>query len=264
MEIIVCVKQVPGTNEVEVDPVTGVLKRDGVDCKLNPYDLFALELAYSLCEQYGGRVRTLTMGPPQAKAALLETLYMGAQSAVLLSDRKFAGSDVAATSYTLKCGVEQMGSYDLILCGKQTTDGDTAQVGPEMAELLGIEHATNVCEIMEATQEDITVRISLDDRLQTQRMKLPCLLSIEKDVNTPRLPSYKRMCRINADAEQVAVWSVQELADIDLARCGLKGSPTQVERIFPPEKNADKRTLRGSGAELSDALGALLKEKKLI
>ena len=105
MEIIVCVKQVPGTNNVEVDPVTGVLKRDGVDSKLNPYDLFSLELAYSLCEQYGGRVRTLTMGPPQAKAALLETLYMGAESAVLLTDRKFAGSDVAATSYALKCGV---------------------------------------------------------------------------------------------------------------------------------------------------------------
>ncbi|OQB20356.1 MAG: Acryloyl-CoA reductase electron transfer subunit gamma [Firmicutes bacterium ADurb.Bin182] len=264
MEIIVCVKQVPGTSQVEVDPVTGVLKRDGVDSKLNPYDLFALELAYSLCEKYGGRVRTLSMGPPQAKAALLETLYMGADSAVLLSDRKFAGADVAATSYTLKCGIEQMGEYDLILCGKQTTDGDTAQVGPEMAEMLGIEHAANVCEILEVTDKEITVCLNLDDKLQFQRMQLPCLLSVEKDINTPRLPSYKRMCKVNADGERVAVLTFEELSGAELARCGLKGSPTQVERIFPPEKNADKQMLHGSSAQLSDALGALLKERKFI
>ena len=148
MNLIVCVKQVPGTNKVEVDPVTGVLKRDGIDSKLNPHDLFALETAFTIAEKTDGCVKTLSMGPPQAKDALLETLWMGASESALLSDRKFGGADVAATSNALALGVKQMGDYDIIICGKQTTDGDTAQVGPELAERLGIEHVANVTEIV--------------------------------------------------------------------------------------------------------------------
>ena len=264
MRIIVCVKQVPGTNQVEVDPVTGVLKRDGVESKLNPYDLFALESAFALCEQHGGTVHTLTMGPPQAKDSLLETLYMGADGAVLLSDRKFAGADVAATSYTLKSGIEVMGGYDLIICGKQTTDGDTAQVGPELAERLGIEHATNVYAIGDVTAEAITVDMNLDDRLQKQRMQLPCLITMDKDVNMPRLPSYRRMRMVDAQEESVQVHSAATLPGIDLQRCGLDGSPTQVERIFPPEKNQDRQMLRGDAEQTAQALGGLLKQMKFI
>ena len=139
MNIIVCVKQVPGTSQVEVDPVTGVLKRDGVDSKLNPYDLFALEAALKIKDEFGGKITALSMGPNQAIPSLLETVYMGTDAGVLLSDRKFAGADVQATSYAISEGVKKIGDYDLIICGKQTTDGDTAQVGPEMAEKLGCE-----------------------------------------------------------------------------------------------------------------------------
>ena len=134
MNIIVCIKQVPGTNKVEVDPVTGVLKRSGVDSKMNPYDLYALETALRIKAKVGGEVKVITMGPPQAKAVIKEAFAMGADDGYLMTDRKFAGADVLATSFTLSQGVKMMGEYDLIICGKQTTDGDTAQVGPEMAE----------------------------------------------------------------------------------------------------------------------------------
>ena len=143
MKCIVCVKQVPDTANVEVDPVTGVLKRDGTQSKLNPYDLYAMESALGLKEQLGGTVDVITMGPGQAREALKECMCMGADRAGLISDRKFAGADVVATSYTLSQGIRRMGEYDLILCGKQTTDGDTAQVGPEVAQWLGIPHASN-------------------------------------------------------------------------------------------------------------------------
>lgn len=262
MHIIVCVKQVPGTNKVEVDPVTGVLQRDGVAAKLNPYDLFALETAFVLAEQSGGSVKTLSMGPPQAREALLETLWMGASAGTLLSDRKLGGADVAATSYALSLGIEAMGAYDLILCGKQTTDGDTAQVGPELAERLGIDHATNVVQIDDFDADSVTVTLDLDGILQRQKMLLPCLLSVDKDVNTPRLPSFRKKQAVDPDT-QLRVLSAADL-HADETKLGLKGSPTQVERIFPPEKNEDRQMCTGSGTELANALYALLQERKFI
>lgn len=263
MKILVCVKQVPGTNKVEVDPVTGVLKRDGVAAKLNPYDLFALETAFSLAERAGGEVKTLSMGPPQAKEALLETIWMGAEETALLSDRRFAGSDVAATSYALMLGVRTMGAFDLILCGKQTTDGDTAQVGPELAERLGIEHATNVTRIEDIDETGVTVTLDLDGAYQTQRMLLPCLLTIDKDANTPRLPSFRRRRATDA-AKQVRVLTAADLPGAGEERLGLKGSPTQVERIFPPEKNGGKRMLPGPADRQAEALCTLLKNEKFL
>lgn len=263
MNIIVCVKQVPGTNKVEVDDETGVLKRAGVAAKINPYDLFALETAFMLAEERHANVKTLSMGPPQAQEALKETLWMGADTGVLLCDRAFAGADVAATSYALSLGVKRMGEFDLVLCGKQTTDGDTAQVGPELAERLQIEHATNVVRIDEIDADSITVTIDLDNVLQTQRMSFPCLLTIDKDVNTPRLPSYNRKKAIDP-VKQIRVLAACELPEADAAKLGLKGSPTQVERIFPPESNEKKRTLTGTGTELANALYALLREQKFV
>ena len=262
MKIIVCAKQVPGTSQVEVDPVTGILKREGVESKLNPYDLFALEMALRLREQAGGDVRTLSMGPPQAAAVLEETLAIGADSGVLLTDRRFAGSDVHATSYALKCGIEKIAPFDLILCGKQTTDGDTAQVGPEMAEMLGIEHASNVTQIFSADAQSITVQVNLDDCLQTQRMRLPCLLTIEKDACTPRLPSYRR--RKNCGADAVRIYSAADLDANETERFGLKGSLTQVERIFPPVKNDDKQVYEGDAEALEAGLRELLINRKFI
>ena len=149
MEILVCIKQVPGTTSVEVDPVTGVLKRDGIEAKMNPYDLYALELGLELGARTDGHVSVITMGPDQAREVLLEAVCMVAERGYLISDRCFAGADVCATSHTLSQGIRQSGTYDLILCGKQTTDGDTAQVGAETAEFLGIAHGANILEVLE-------------------------------------------------------------------------------------------------------------------
>lgn len=262
MKIIVCVKQVPASSNVEVDPVTGVLKRDGTNTKLNPYDLFALETASRIKEEVGGSITTLTMGPPQAKESLLETVYMGADKGVLLSDRLFAGADVQATSYVLKCGVEKIGDYDLIICGKQTTDGDTAQVGPELAEQLGIEHAANVLSIDEISENSITVTVNLDRVYQTQKMKLPCLITIEKDANTPRLPSFKR--KFETSDEAVKVYTASDMENIDSSRCGLKGSPTQVERIFPPEAGGDRKIFDGNSETQADKLFDILSVGKYL
>ena len=149
MKILVCVKQVPGSSNVEVDPVTGVLKRSGIASKCNPYDLYAIEAALTVAERFGGTVEALTMGPPQAKAVIQETVCMGAQKGTVLTDRKFAGADVLATAYTLSQGVRKCGEFDLIICGKQTTDGDTAQVGAEVAEYLDIPNVSNVLSIQD-------------------------------------------------------------------------------------------------------------------
>lgn len=262
MRIIVCVKQVPGTSQVEVDPVTGVLKRDGVDSKLNPYDLFALEAALRLRERVGGDVCTLSMGPDQAAAALEETLAIGADEGFLLSDRRFAGADVYATSYALRCGVEKIAPFDLILCGKQTTDGDTAQVGAELAEQLGIEHAANVLGILEADAGSVTVTVNLDDCVQTQRMRLPCLLTIEKDAFTPRLPSYRRKKAVRPEA--IRRFGADDLPGARPERLGLKGSLTQVERIFPPVKNTQKQIFEGDAEALSAQMLELLRTRRFI
>ena len=262
MKILVCVKQVPGSSNVEVDPVTGVLKRNGADTKINPYDLYAIEVALSLCEKYGGEVRAVTMGPPAARAVIEETVCMGTKGGVVLSDRKFAGADVLATAYTLSEGIRRMGEFDLILCGKQTTDGDTAQVGAELSEYLDIPNLSGVLSVEEVTAEALTVTAALDDKNVRLAIKMPCLLSVEGDVNTPRLPSYRVKKTLPEDA--VCFFSFADFADQDEKHYGLAGSATQVERIFPPEKNADKTTLGGTPAEQAAALVSLLESKKMI
>ena len=171
MEILVCIKQVPGSNKVEVDPVTGVLKRDGADSKMNPYDLYALEVGLELREQYGGKVSVLTMGPPQAKAVLYEAFAMGADEGALITDRKFGGADVLATSYTLSQGIKKFGKFDLILCGLQTTDGDTAQVGPEVSETLGIPCVCNVSAIGAVKAGGITVMMDMPEDMRKAEME---------------------------------------------------------------------------------------------
>lgn len=262
MDIIVCIKQVPGTSNVEVDPVTGVLKRDGVASKLNPYDLYAIELALQLREKYGGTVKAITMGPPQAKSVVLEAIYMGADSGCVISDRKFAGADVLATSYTLSQGISRMGRFDIVICGKQTTDGDTAQVGAELAEFLGIPHHTNVSKIIDVEEKAMTMRSNLDNRIITQRVKLPCLITVDADVNTPRLPSYRRMGLMGQDAVEFV--SLKDFIDQDETHYGLTGSPTQVQQIFPPEKGNIRQLLTGDGETLAGQLFGILKEKKFL
>lgn len=262
MNILVCVKQVPGSSNVEVDPVTGVLKRDGVDSKMNPYDLYAIETALSLVEKYDGKVDAITMGPPQAKSVIMEAICMGADGGAILSDRKFAGADVLATAYTISQGIKKMGEYDIIFCGKQTTDGDTAQVGAEVSEFLGIPNVSNVLSVDEVKDGKVILTASLDEKNITMSVKTPCLISVDGDINSPRLPSYKRKKTVSED--MVKMFTFSDFIDQDANHYGLNGSATQVERIFPPEKNTEKRSFEGSAKEQAESLCSLISERKMI
>ena len=262
MKILVCVKQVPGSNNVEVDPVTGVLKRSGIPSKINPYDLYGIETALSLAERFGGTVQSLTMGPPQAKAVIQETVCMGAESGTVLTDRKFAGADVLATAYTISQGIRKCGEFDLIICGKQTTDGDTAQVGAEVAEYLGIPNVSNVLSVEDFRDGRLYLTASLDERIVTMSVPLPCLISVDGDINTPRLPSYK--IRKTLTDESVKFLTFADFDDQNPDHYGLTGSATQVERIFPPEKVAQKQTIEGDADTQAEALFRLLQGKKML
>lgn len=261
MDITVCIKQVPGTSEVKIDPETGVLQRDGVESKMNPYDLYALETGVRLKEGHQGTVTALTMGPPQARQILEEAFMMGADEAVLLSDRRFAGADVLATAYTLSQGIRRIGTYDLIICGKQTTDGDTAQVGAEIAEFLDLPHVSSVSTIREVRKHSIIVAMDLPASLEEVEIQFPCLITVEKGIFPPRLPSYlkKKACRDKV-VRQV---TLDDLENTDPNHYGLKGSPTQVARIFLPAENSSHELWEGPAPELADRLLARLQKEKL-
>ena len=262
MKITVCIKQVPGTSQVEIDPETGVLKRDGVESKMNPFDLYALETALRLKQQYGGEITVISMGPPQAQAVIREAFMMGADRGFLLSDRKFGGADVLATSYTLSQGIRAAGPFDVIICGKQTTDGDTAQVGAELAEFLGITHVTNVCQIHGADEKSLTVTQDMPLHRLTAKLALPCLITVDKGIFEPRLPSYNLM---NATADrQIKVLTLADLPDKEPMHYGLNGSPTQVKRIFPPDKSTSQERWDGPESESADRLFHFLDEHKFL
>ncbi len=262
MKIIVCIKQVPGTTKVEIDESTGVLKRDGVESKINPYDLYALEAGLRIREKLGGSVTAVSMGPPQAEAIIREAYILGVDAGALISDRRFAGSDVLATSYTLSQGIRALGPFDLIICGKQTTDGDTAQVGPALAEFLQIPHVTWVRAISEVTPERLTVEQDLADSYELVELTYPCLITVEKGINQPRLPSYRR--KLATAGRPIQMISCRDLPDQDELRYGLNGSPTQVERIFPPEVRSEQVLWEGEAAELTVKLWQLLREAKYL
>lgn len=262
MNIIVCIKQVPASSDVNIDPVTGVLIRDGNNTKMNPYDLYGLETALRIKEQNGASVKTITMGPPPAKAVLQESLWMGCDGGLLITDRKFGGADVVATAYTISQGIRTMGEFDLIICGKQTTDGDTAQVGPEMAEYLGIPHVAYVEEVLEVKEKTVVVKVTMDRSVETLEVNFPCLITVDKGGLTPRLPSYKR----GRELKDVVIPAITfaDVIDQDETHYGLKGSPTQVEKMFPPHRNTDKVVLEGTLEEQASQLTSILKESKYI
>lgn len=260
MKIITCVKQVPATSEVEIDPITGNLIRDGNDVKLNPFDLYNIETTLRIKEKLGAETVAISMGPPQALRSLEEAMWMGLDDAVLLSDRRLGGADVVATSYALSQGIKKLGDFDLIVCGKQTTDGDTAQVGPEIAEHLNIPHVSYVSKIIEVTDKEIVCETILDQNIQTVSMSYPCLITVEKGIFTPRLPSYRRLRELTD--KKIPVYTIDDLADKDQTHYGLKGSPTQVERMFPPHKNTDH--LIYSGEKELPKLLLKLKELKVV
>ncbi len=262
MNITVCIKQVPGTSEVEIDEKTGVLKRDGIDSKMNPYDLYAIETAVRIKEQNGAHVTVITMGPPQAEAIIREAYMMGADEGCLLTDRKFAGADVLATSYALSQGIASTGHADLIICGKMTTDGDTAQVGPEIAEYLHIPHVSNVRRIHTLSESSVVVEMNMAESVEIQEVRLPCLITVEKDIHQPRLPSFK--LKLKTQERPIRRITFNDLDDRNEMHYGLNGSPTQVLKIFPPPANTTSERWEGSGAELSKKLSDKLHELKYV
>ena len=265
MNIIVCIKQVPDAAKVEIDPESGSLIREGVDSKINIYDLYALEAALSIREQTGGTITTVCMGPNQATDAVRETLMLGADDGVLISDRAFAGSDVLATSYTLSQAIRVLlapQTFDLIICGKQTSDGDTAQVGPALAEYLNIPHAAWITEISAANSDGLKLTQDFTDYELKIFMPYPCLITVEKGSVVPRLPSYQRK-RVFA-AHEIRTLTLAELIDGDSMHYGQNGSATNVERIFPPVSNTDQIIWDSEPELMADKLYDLLVERRFL
>ncbi|WFD12055.1 electron transfer flavoprotein subunit beta/FixA family protein [Tepidibacter hydrothermalis] len=262
MNIFVCIKQVPGTTEVQVDEKTGVLRRDGIDSKMNPYDLYAIETAMKIKEEKGGKITAISMGPPQATDVIKEAFMMGVDEGALLTDRKFAGADVLATSYTIAQGIKKIGNPDIIICGKMTTDGDTAQVGPEVAEFLNIPHVANVLRIIETKENSLVVEMDMPDTVEVVEVNYPCLITVEKDIFQPRLPSFK--LKLSSKDREIPFFSMDSFEDKDENNYGLNGSPTQVKRIFPPESNIDHEIWKEESFEIVDKLFNKLKELKFI
>ncbi len=246
MKIVVCIKQVPDAKDVRLDPETNTLAREGVESIMNPYDRHALEEAVALKGEHGGEVTVLTMGPPQADAVLREAIACGADDAVLVSDRAFAGADTWATSYTLAKAIATCGTFDLVLCGKQAIDGDTAQVGPGLAYRLKVPFVTCVQKTRSLNGNTIEVERMMDDGYDVVKLPLPALLTVVKDINEPRVASLKG--KMKAKRAKIKKLSA---ADVGAeAHCiGLAGSPTQVVKVFAPEPRGDRQVFSGSVEE---------------
>lgn len=250
MDIVVCIKQVPDTAEVRINPETNTLIRDGVPSIINPYDMHAIEAGLEIREKAGGRVTVITMGPPQAEAALRDAIAMGVDDAVLLTDRAFAGADTWATSYALSKAIEKIGA-DIVICGKQAIDGDTAQVGPETAEFLNIPHISYIRMIEEVMPDFIRVQRLMDDGYDIIESSMPILLTVVKELNIPRLPSLKG--KMAAKKAVIKKWTASDI-NAEADKTGLKGSPTQVKNIFAPEVKKDRKMIKGTAEEQVEAL----------
>ncbi|HAS53198.1 MAG TPA: electron transfer flavoprotein subunit beta [Nitrospiraceae bacterium] len=261
MNIIVLVKQVPDTAEVKINRETNTLIRDGVPSIINPFDMYAIEEALRLREKHGGKVTAVTMGPPQAAEALKQAVAMGVDDAVLLSDRAFAGADTWATSYALAAGIRKIGTFDLVIAGKQAIDGDTAQVGPETADMLDIPFVAYIRKIEQVEGKKMVAERLMDEGYDVVETTLPALIPVVKEINEPRLPSLKG--KMKAKNLTVTAWNAKDI-NADDARIGLKGSPTQVVRIFPPAPRGNREMLSGSIDEQVGTVAKNLKGQSLI
>ena len=263
MKILVCIKQVPDTVEVKIDPKTGTLIRDGVPSIINHDDKTGIEAALRIKEQVGGTVTVVSMGPPQADVALREALAMGCDEAYLVSGREFGGSDTYATSGIIAAALKKIG-YDLIITGRQAIDGDTAQVGPQIAEKLTLPQVSYVEEVIEATEEYVVVKRQYEDGYHIIKIKTPCLLTAIAELATPRYMSVRGI--VEAYEAEIKVLGFEDLKDgLELDMIGLKGSPTNVYQSFTKE-------VKGAGTILNDltpeqaveAIVAKLEEKFII
>ncbi len=263
VKIVTCIKQVPDTTDVRIDPETRTLVREGVESITNPFDEYAVEEALLTREKYGGEVHVITMGPPQAIEVLKNALALGADFVYLISDNAFAGADTWATAYTLAQAIKKIGGVDLVICGKQAIDGDTAQVGPGVANQLGIPQLTYVSKVREIDLENkkIVVERMLEDGKEIIESSLPVLITVVKDINEPRLPSLLGIKK--AATAEIPTWTIQDLP-VDKAKCGLEGSPTEVVRVFSPEPRGGGEILEGELTETIPLLIDKLMEAKVM
>ena len=260
MNIIVCLKQVPGTTDVKIDPETNTLRREGIENMVNPFDTYALEEGIRLKERYGGKVTAISMGPPQAETMLREAISCGADEAVLISDRAFAGSDTLATSYTLSCAVSKLQDYDLIICGRQTIDGDTGQVGPELSEMLGLPFIAYVSKVEEVSDGRMTVERMVEDGHEVIETPLPTVITVAKEINVPRLPSLRGIMK--SKKAEIPVWTASNI-EVDEDRVGLAGSATWVVKVFFPQRVKQGEMLEGEPESQVDALIEKLRDLKI-
>ena len=260
MNIIVCLKQVPGTTEVKIDPQTNTLIREGIENIINPFDTYALEEGVRLKEKHGGKVTVITMGPPQADGALREAVSLGADEAALLSDRAFAGADTWATAYTLSRAIIKINDYDLIICGRQTIDGDTGQVGPELAEMLDIPFIAYVSNIEEIREKNLRVRRMVEEGHEVMETSLPAVITVSKEINVPRLPSLRGI--IKSKNAVIQTWGVNELG-VQADKVGLAGSSTQVIKVFFPQRIHQAEILTGNLEQQVETLVDRLKKAGL-
>lgn len=258
MKIAVCVKQVPAYSDGLMDSKTGVLLRAGLESILNVYDLPAVETALRIKEEVGATVDIFTMGPQKASAVIKEAYSMGADRGYLISDISFSRADVLATSYTLVQGMQSIEDYDLILCGKQTTDGDTAQVSGAIARWLNIPHASWVSKIVNVKNDCITVSQTMEEEIVTVKVPYPCLLSVERSVFIPRMPSLK--LKIAAKKKNMEVLSLDSMQDKDKKNYGLTGSATKVERIFPAAKTKPQEVIQKESKEVASYILDIIKK----
>ena len=261
MNTVVCLKQVPGTTEVKIDPVKNTLIRQGIKNIVNPFDTYALEEGVRLKERFGGKVTALSMGPPQAIEMLREAITVGADEAVLLSDVAFAGADTWATSYTLGKAMRKLGNIDLVICGRQTIDGDTGQVGPELAEMMGVPFIAYVSKVEEIKDSLLRVQRMVEDGYETIEAHLPAVITVVKEINKPRLPSLRG--QMKAKSAQIPTWTASDIG-IEKEKAGLAGSATQVVKIFFPQRVHRAEMLKGESSAQVDALIERLKGAKLV
>jgi electron transfer flavoprotein beta subunit len=259
MNILVCIKQVPDTTEIKIDPVTNTLIREGVQSIINPFDLYAIEEAVRLKEIHGGKITAITMGPPQAESALRDAVALGIDEIILLSDRKFAGADTWATSLTLAGAVKKISEFDLVLFGQQAIDGDTAQVGPGVAAHLNLPQVCFVKKIEAIENGKATVQRLMEDGYDRLSVKLPAVITVVKEINVPRLPSLRG--KKNARSVELKVWNAADL-ELNEKEIGLNGSPTQVVKIFSPDFQKSGELYEVSPEESAEILYRRLKELK--
>ncbi|MBC2857392.1 electron transfer flavoprotein subunit beta/FixA family protein [Cetobacterium sp. 2A] len=261
MNIVVCIKQVPDTTEIRLDPITGTLIRDGVPSIINPDDKAGLEEALKLKDKFGAHVTAITMGPPQADSALRETLAMGVDRAILLTDRKFAGADTLATSHVISSALKEI-DYDLIIAGRQAIDGDTAQVGPQVAEFLGVPQVTYVKEIQHTEDKTFIVKRATEDGYYLLEVGMPCLMTVLSEANQPRYMHVGGI--VDAFEKEVEIWTADNLNHIDESKLGLKGSPTKVKKSFTKGAKQAGQMFEVEPQEAAKIIIEKLKEKFII